>query len=204
MDRRERAGNAQEAMRAALLGQQAEIWTALPGVLQSFNPTKQTAVVQPSIKARVQRQTGEFEWVTLPLLLDCPVQFPGGGGLVLTLPMAEGDEVLVVFASRCIDSWWQSGGVQVQAELRMHDLSDGFCLPGFSSVPRAIPNVSTTALELRNLARTTRVTLRDTGVIDVVAPTINLTGVVVINGQPYLDHAHTGVVPGPSNTGGVV
>ncbi|MCL9653139.1 hypothetical protein L2088_00345 [Pseudomonas protegens] len=95
----------------------------------------------------------EFEAVisqSRPLLLDCPVQFPAGGGCTLTFPVAKGDECLVVFSSRCIDAWWQSGGIQVQAELRMHDMSDGFALLGFRSLPRMIPGISTSAVQLRS------------------------------------------------------
>ncbi|MGC8050122.1 Gp138 family membrane-puncturing spike protein, partial [Salmonella enterica] len=68
----------------------------------------------------------------------------------MTFPVAQGDECLVVFASRCIDSWWQSGGIQEQAELRMHDLSDGFAILGFRSQPRALSNISTTSAQLRS------------------------------------------------------
>ena len=64
-----------------------------------------------------------------------PVVFPGGGGFALTFPVAAGDECLVVFASRCIDAWWQSGGVGEPMEPRMHDLSDGFALIGVRSQP---------------------------------------------------------------------
>lgn len=54
----------------------------------------------------------------LPILPDVPVVFPGGGGFALTFPVAAGDECLVVFASRCIDAWWQSGGVGEPMEPR--------------------------------------------------------------------------------------
>src|SRR5690606_4330979 len=91
---------------------------------------------------------GEFEELRIPLLLDCPVVFPGGGGVTLTFPIKPGDEALVVLASRCIDSWWQLGGVQGQAEQRMHDLSDGFVLAGVRSQPRRF-TVDTEAAQLR-------------------------------------------------------
>jgi hypothetical protein len=56
---------------------------------------------------------------------------------------------LVVFSSRCIDNWWNNGGVQNQRELRMHDLSDGFCILGPWSQQTKIDNVSTTTTQLR-------------------------------------------------------
>lgn len=152
LDRRERSGELVEAILCAQEGHQATMWTALPAVVQSADLGKQTCVCQPTIKMQAQAPDGSSSWVTMPLLVDVPVQFPRGGGYVLTFPLKAGDEGLVVFASRCIDAWWQSGGVQVQAELRMHDLSDGFFLPGFSSVPNVTPAVASDGVVLRNVA----------------------------------------------------
>lgn len=149
MDRRERVDDPEVALREAFDGLRAGIWTALPGAIRSFDPEAMTCQVQPAIKIPVRLLDGTIESVALPLLVDCPVQFPSGGNCSLTFPVAPGDECLVVFASRCIDGWWQSGGVQEQAELRMHDLSDGFALLGFRSKPRALSGVSTSAAQLR-------------------------------------------------------
>lgn len=133
----------------AFHARQAGIWTALPGIVQSFDATAMTCVVQPAIQAVVFGPDGTARDVSLPLLLDCPVMFPGGGGCTLTFPVQAGDECLVVFASRCIDAWWYAGGVQPQAEMRMHDLSDGFALVGVRSQPRVLSGISTTAAQLR-------------------------------------------------------
>ena len=149
MDRRERIHDPVEANRAAMDGRMAQVWTALPGVVQAFNPTAMTVSVQPAIKGRVTRPDGAVESVALPLLVDVPVIFPSGGGFTLTFPVAAGDDCLVVFASRCMDAWWQSGGVQEPLEARMHDLSDGFALVGPFSQPRALDGVSTDNVQLR-------------------------------------------------------
>lgn len=138
MDRRERIQDAEETARMAQDGHQARIWTALPGIIQSFDSSALTCTVQPSISGTQQNNDGTVGQIKMPVLLDCPVVFPGGGGCTLTFPLSAGDECLVVFASRCIDSWWALGGVQGQAEARMHDLSDGFVIPGPRSQPRKI------------------------------------------------------------------
>lgn len=170
MDRRERGGDQRAGILAALAGLQASIWTALPGIVQSFDAAKRTCVVQPTLQANVQAPDGSKSWVTLPLLLDCPVVFPGGGGFVLTFPLAEGDECLVVFASRCIDAWWQSGGIQVQAELRMHDLSDGFVIPGPRSAPAVEPGISTSAVQLRSTDGSAFIEIDPGGNVAITAP----------------------------------
>jgi hypothetical protein len=78
------------------------------------------------------------------------VHFPGGGGYVLTFPVAAGDECLLVFGERAIGGWFQNGGVQEPDDHRFHDLSDAFALVGFRSSPRALGGVATNATELRN------------------------------------------------------
>ncbi len=149
MDRRERFEDTVEGVRASLEGALAETWTSLPGIAQSFDPAAMTVAVQPSIRGRVERPDGSVISVDLPLLVDVPVVFPSGGGFTLTFPIHEGDEVLVVFADRCIDAWWQSGGVAEPLESRMHNLSDGFALVGPFSRPEALPDVSAEDVQLR-------------------------------------------------------
>lgn len=223
MDRRERAADLDTAILAAILGHQASVWTAMPAIVLSYNPAHGTCELQPSTRGRLRLQDGTITEVDLPPLVDCPVVFPSGGGHTLTFPIKAGDEALVVFASRCIDSWWDSGGVQSQAEMRMHDLSDGFAIVG----PRARPNVhagmSTDGVELRNQDRTSLVRINDTGgvvvetdgdvtvtaggVINLTAPSVNIIGNVAITGTLSNNgtnvgstHVHSGVAAGTSNT----
>lgn len=203
MDRRERAGQGVTALLAAFDGLQSQIWTALPGIIQSFDPAKQTARILPALKVKAQQPDGSMEWLTIPELLDCPVQFAAGGGASLTFPLKAGDECLVVFASRCIDNWWQKGSpgnntAQEQAEFRMHDLSDGFCIPGVSSVPKVIPAISTDSAQFRTDDGNTMVDVDPAGmvtvkasgevllvapVVTIIAPTINMTGLVTLTGS---------------------
>lgn len=159
MDRRERSGDLLAGLLALQQTWMGELYVALPGIVQSFDATKRTCVVQPAIKAQIMSESGGTRWDQMPLLLDCPVVFPGGGDVVLTFPLKQGDEVLVLFSDRCIDAWWQSGGIQNQAELRMHDLSDGYCLPGPSSIPRVEAGISTSDAQLRSRDGVARVRL---------------------------------------------
>lgn len=208
MDRRERNSDAQTALTAALQGWQAGLWTSLPGIVQSFDADAETVTVQPTIQARVRDRDGFNTWVSLPLLVDVPVVFPGGGGFTLTFPVAAGDECLVVFASRCIDAWWQSGGVQPQAELRMHDLSDGFAFVGLKSQPRTLAGgVSSGGAQLRSDDGATSIEVAD-GTVTITAASINIvgdittTGTITNNGKDIGSaHTHSGVTPGGGSTG---
>jgi len=191
----------------AIDGRLTRLWTALPGIVQAFDPVRLTCSVQPTINGSAIQQDGTTKPIQMPLLLDCPVQFPGGGGVTLTFPLSPGDEVLVVFASRCIDSWWQLGGVQGQAEMRMHDLSDGFVIPQVRSQPRKFTasaaaaqlrtDDGSTVVELNPMAKTLTLTAPGGAVIN-ANTTIN--GSLHVTGSVTFDStlAVTGAVTGSS------
>lgn len=173
MLRSERFGDLPTALLKALEGWQSGIWTALPCIIVSFDAVAMTCVAQPTIQGNIRRPDGSFENVNMPLLLDVPVIFPNGGGFSLTFPIAAGDEALVVFSSRCIDSWWQLGDIHPQSELRMHDLSDGFAIVGPRSQPRVLSAVSTTSSQLRSDAGDVVIDIDDAK-ITITAPTVEV------------------------------
>ncbi|WP_411368192.1 Gp138 family membrane-puncturing spike protein [Klebsiella pneumoniae] len=172
---------------------------SMPGIIQSFDPDAVTAVVQPAIKGAEQDEFGAEVSVNLPLLVDVPVLFPRGGGCTLTFPVKAGDECLVIFADRCIDFWWQSGGIQEPVDERMHDLSDAFCIVGPQSQAKKIGGISTTAAQLRTddgsafieVAAGHDVTVKTSGKLtasadggtEITSPEIILNGNVTINGN---------------------
>lgn len=127
-----------------------QLRVALPGIIQSFDPDAVTAVVQPAIRYVERDNDGNKSTKDYPLLVDVPVVFPRGGGCTLTFPVKEGDECLVIFADRCIDFWWQSGGIQEPVDGRMHDLSDAFCIVGPQSQAKKISGISTSAAQFRS------------------------------------------------------
>ena len=131
MDPREYLNDQEEASRLMLESHQSDMWTAMPGIVQSVNLSAMTLVVQLAIQGRSEDQNGNITYQNISPIQDVPICFPSAGGFTLSLPISAGDEVLVVFASRCIDSWWQNGEYANKAmEFRMHDLSDGFAIPG--------------------------------------------------------------------------
>ena len=159
-------------------GRQAMMWTSLPGVVTRFDADALTCEVQPCIQGKVVKEDGTVDVVNLPLLLDCPVVFPHAGGCSLTFPVKAGDEVLVVFASRAIDFWWAYGGIQPPAEVRMHDLSDGFVIPGVWSQPGRLKSVSTSRVELRSDDRKALVSVNPTSHEITVETSGNLSAAV--------------------------
>lgn len=136
-------------MLLVLQGWQSEIWTALPGIIDSVDLEANTCVVQPTVQGIFRQKDGSQKVVTMPLCLDVPIVWPRGGGYTLTFPLKKGDEGVILFMSRCFDAYWQNGGIQPQAEQRMHSLSDGYFIPGGNSQPNKLANVSADNVQLR-------------------------------------------------------
>ena len=150
MDRNEILNDPETAIRYGLQGLQSQIWTSFPAIVESVDLTTMTLECVPAIKGVNYQEDGSKIYVTMPVLVDVPIVFPSAGGFSITFPIAVGDEVLVVIGCRCIDAWWQSGGIQQPIELRMHDLSDGFAIPGPRSQPRVVSGISSTDIQIRN------------------------------------------------------
>jgi len=139
-----------ETIETHLDGRQAQIHTALPGRIVSYNPATMTASVQVAIQAVRQKTDGVLEAMDIHPIGDVPVHFPGGGGHTITFPVAAGDECLVIFSERNIDNWFAQGGVQLPGDYRMHDMSDAFVLVGTRSQPRTLGGVSADKVQIRS------------------------------------------------------
>ncbi|MDU1573279.1 MAG: Gp138 family membrane-puncturing spike protein [Pantoea sp.] len=142
-------GGEQQAMKVLSDTIFSMLRVSMPGIIQSFDPIACTCTVQPAISGQVADEAGQFKSAPLPLLVDVPVVFPRGGGCTITFPVKAGDECLVVFSDRCIDFWWQNGGVQEAVDPRQHDLSDAFAFIGPQSQAEVIGNISTSTLQMR-------------------------------------------------------
>lgn len=166
----ERYQDMEEALRTALASFKLGMWTALPCIVDSFDPDALTCVLIPAVKGQTVDKDGVQTLVDIKPLSDIPVITPRGGGWTWTFPIKKGDEALAVFASRCIDGWWQSGGVQREPVFRSHGLSDAFALIGPFSQPTKITGWSTNSVKLRNDANDTSIELTDGNVANITAP----------------------------------
>lgn len=213
MDRNELLNDPLTAQRYLLDGRQSQIWTAFPAIVEGVNLGAMTCTCVPAIKGVAEDENQNISFETMPVLLDVPIVFPSAGGFTLSLPIAAGDEVLVVIANRCIDSWWQNGGIQQPIEFRMHDLSDGFAIPGPRSQPRVASGLSSTNARLVNDSGSVYIEITPGGAINMKAPgDVTITGNLKVTGEvtaqsagaspiPLSTHLHPGVTSGPSDTG---
>ncbi|EJA5025962.1 phage baseplate protein [Salmonella enterica] len=192
-------GDVQQTMQIVKDNIFSQLRVAIPGIIQDFDPDKVTCSVLPAIRGHDFEPSGDKDSTKINVISDIPVIFPRGGGCTLTFPVRPGDECLLVFADRCIDFWWQSGGVQEPVDLRQHDLSDAFAIVGPQSQTHKISDISTSATQLRTddgtafieVATGHDITVKTPGKLtasaeggtEITSPTITLNGNVTINGN---------------------
>ena len=190
-----RLGDENEVLEQRLEKLSNRIRVACPGIVQSFDSTKQTVTVKLAIREMVSLEGNPYENLEIPILQDVPIYMPRAGNFVLTMPVTVGDECLVVFGDNCIDGWWESGKVSNQLDYRRHDLSDGFAIIGPWSQPRKISGYSTNSAVLRNLNNDSYIEVKDDD-INIVTPikvTITAGSEVEVN-APTVDVNATDVI----------
>lgn len=111
------------------------IHTIIPAEIVSYDPDKQTAEVQITVRSRRLDKSTEESVSYLPKpIANVPVQFPSAAGFSFTWPLAPRDKVTLLVADRSI-SEWKATGQQDNDPIIKHrfNLSDAICLPGLIS-----------------------------------------------------------------------
>jgi hypothetical protein len=139
--------------------------TTIPGQVVSFDAERQTITAIPAIKMRTYIDEVE-SFVDLPPIPNIPILFPfvSVAGFALTFPVRPGDPCLLHFSQRAIDNWHDRGGIQPPEEgegSRHHDLTDAFATFAPAPIPEVLEDWEPSGIELRNRAKTSRVTVRD-------------------------------------------
>lgn len=139
-----RAPDASSSIERIIEHHLAELHTAMPGIVQKYDASKQLADVQPVFQRLFLDDEDAPQTYELPVITDVPVAFPQGGGAYLTFPLAKGDRVLLVFSQRSLDAWKESDGKtqMLPGETRRHHLSDAVALAGIATARNPIPNAS--------------------------------------------------------------
>lgn len=131
-----------EALRLILRHRDSRLWTALPGVVRTYDANTQRADVKPAVVGFLQLTEGEEE-EELPVIPNVPVVLPSGGGFFCSFPLQAGDPVVLIFACRDIGPWKAGeGGVANAQDNRMHDLTDAFAVPGGRAKGNALAGAS--------------------------------------------------------------
>ena len=170
MNRDERQPDWENLLRLVQDDVMSRMRVALPGIIDSISTNPLRCNVQMGVKVSTSLQTGADQVVDPTLLVDVPIKFMGTAGFVFTLPVAKGDEVLVIFCDRDIGPFKQSGGLQTSFWTWMHHHSDAIAIPGGISALQTPANVSETSAQLRTFEGDGYIELTAEKAVNVVAP----------------------------------
>jgi hypothetical protein len=134
-----------DVARAGIAGAFAQFYFCTPARVESYDSTKQKAVVQPLIKRRVRSETSARATQLPDVINDVPVVFPGAGDYSFTFPVAKGDIVLLVFADQSLDVWLASGSAVDPKDDRRCDVNDAIAIPGLRSFASPVSSPPTDA-----------------------------------------------------------
>ena len=116
------------------------------GTVRTFDPTTNTAMIQPAVKHAVPTEDGDRVFEDLPELPNVPVVFPRAGGFVMRMPLSPGDSVLLVYLDQSHSEWRESGQTSEPEDARRHSIGHVVAIPGF--FPDVSPMASTDASEV--------------------------------------------------------
>lgn len=108
-----------------------DVHVALPGQVQSYDASTQTATVVLQVQ-RVLPKGIEFVTESLPVLENVPVAFLRSASFFVSMPIAEGDYGLVLFNEMSIDQWRSKGEDTSPGDIGRHTLSGGVFMPGLN------------------------------------------------------------------------
>ena len=136
----------ENVLNAAIDSKLFDLHTCLPGIVESYDPSKNTVSVVPAIKRKYE--SGEI--VTLPIINNVPVAFPRGSNFSMTFPIKKGDSVILVFSERSLDIWKKNGGLVDPKDPRRFNLTDAYAIPGGYPEKSPVPGASATKLRIKN------------------------------------------------------
>jgi hypothetical protein len=129
-----------EILDAHIRNELVNVHTALPGKVVAYDAAKQTADVKPLVKrVMFTEEGGRGKAEELPIVPNVPVQFPRGGGYVITVPLVAGDFVWLMFSEAGTGEVRATGQDSEPLDVRRHTLSYPVAIPG--GVPEPAPLV---------------------------------------------------------------
>lgn len=158
-----------------------DVHTSMPAIIMSYDANTRTITAQPAIQRVFTDGEGISGPMNLPPCVDVPVIFPGSGAYEITFPINEGDECLLLFSERCIDSWFVSGEPNVPADYRQHDLSDAIAIVGLKSLNKATPtdnagmNIGNATNKIAITDDDISITIKDSNHITITEESIDLS-----------------------------
>lgn len=182
-----------EALRVATDRAALGLRTATPGVVVAVDPDGRWVDVQPAVS--LTSNVDGPKPLPLPVVQRVPLQVLGSTtlGMFVAVPVRPGDDGLLIVCDRALDNWQDGEGVQAAppaSSPRHHDITDAVFVPGLQRLSGAVPGFPTDAIEVRDRAGTTALSVApDTitatvgAVVLAVTPAgIDITGSIRVNG----------------------
>ena len=129
----------------------ADVHVAIPAIVETYDATRQAVSVQPAIRRAYDDEEGTRTVEQLPIITDVPVIFPGAAGYRMTMPIAQGDTVMLLFSEASMERWLTVAGRQGEGDPvddRRFDLSDAVAIPGLRTFTDALSDAPTDRMSL--------------------------------------------------------
>ena len=198
-------GTLRGAIAFALAEAMKEIHTAMPGLIQRYDPEKKRAVVLPAIQTLLT----DGRLLDKPLIANVPVLHPAGGGFIVHLPLRANDPVLLVFSQRGIANFKRAFEKSAPDETPILALKDAIAIPGFGALEFAPAEADALTAQTEDgdaflsLKRDGEIKIKTAGNLKLEAGAVEIiSNSLTHNGRNVGDsHRHSGVRAGSANTG---
>lgn len=119
-----------ELIRRAIESRMGDVHVATPGIVKSYDAAKQVASVQPAVRRVIEDENGDLWEEDYPIIDNVPVEWPGAGGFYIHFPIEAGDTGTLVFCTRAIAEWRETGKMSTPGDLRLHGIGAPVFRPG--------------------------------------------------------------------------
>lgn len=177
-----------ESFSAAIEAERRQIMTSIPGEVVSYDPKTQKATIRP----RYEQKFGD-KVLKAPDLMEVPVNFPRGGGMIIHKPMKAGDEVMLNFAQRSLDKSGDDASAANGHPGRMHNMSDAVATPGAYSKPKEASNLPSDRMHIGTEDGKSGLQMKPDGTADLVKDGDSIWTVITDFLKVIKDHKHGGV-----------
>ena len=121
--------NLAQAIRFAIRQSLKDLYTCMPGIVESYDAETRRAVVKGALKV-VTTKKEEIEREAIHNVL---VLFPWGGRSAFTFPLDPGDPVLLIYSQRGLTNWKKTLGVAAPDTIGFFSEKDAIAIPGFGT-----------------------------------------------------------------------
>ncbi len=111
------------------------------GIIKEYFPETRTAKVAIANKILLEQYPDGSQSTKDYAPIYAKVWFFGWGDIGITCPIKEGQEGILLFSDREIESWYINGGINPLAYARAHSITDAIFICGLTSTPNLTPTL---------------------------------------------------------------